>query len=284
MAGLAALGLSWVLYPTASVPQRPSPVMASIGSDRAVKSVELTIEEPLDQPNEYLVIVTGSSSDTSQGGGSVDVFVVIPDVLLAPGLTNQLQCSPSCNFVNEFEQGATLMRTRFELKPAWKPNKDGSSTFSVQVGVPFNALVNRTDAAATVLQMPGMDCSDVACRGSVPLVTVSQKTPIAVGAMTLVNFHDFTLDDYQWDSALSPYTDGNIGFTFNYPLKPEPQFGYISQYPADGTNIQQEGRMQFETFAAGALVGIAGALLLGAAQDAVTVSGENRSHSGAGSG
>ena len=145
--------------------------------------------------------------------------MVIPDALLVPGMTNQLQCSPDCEFANEFEEGNTIMRTRFELKPAWKPDGDGSSTFTAQVGIPLSILVARTDAAA-VVQMPGMDCGEAACRGSVPLVTVSQKTPMTTGAMALVNFNDPTLDDYQWDSTLSPYTDLNNGLTFNYQLTP----------------------------------------------------------------
>ena len=58
-----AVSLSWVLYPTASVPSRPSPVVASIGSTLAVSSVQLTVGKPLGGPNEYQVTVTGSSPE-----------------------------------------------------------------------------------------------------------------------------------------------------------------------------------------------------------------------------
>ncbi|OKI64346.1 hypothetical protein [Micromonospora sp. CB01531] len=217
-----------------------------------------------------MITVTGTS-DSKDPGGTADVFVVLPDVLLVPGLAAEVQCDPGCTHANEFGQGATMARTRFELKPAWKSANDGTTTFTAGVDVPRSVLAAGRDPAATVLELPGMNCSRVACRGSVPLLVVTEDTPIAAGAMARVNFRDPTLMGYQWSSALSPYTEADVGLTFNYPIVEEPKLGYLALYSADGANIDQERRVQYDTFVAGAVVGVAGALLLGAVQDAVTV-------------
>lgn len=268
--GVAALLVSWRLYPTASPPSRPAPAVAAIGSDRAVSTARLTIQSPLGRSGDVVITVSGTS-DSKDPGGAADVFLVLPDVLLVPGLAAQVQCDPGCTHANEFGQGSTMARTRFELKPAWKPADDGTTTFTAGVGVPRSVLAAGRDPAATVLELPGMNCSKVACRGSVPLVVVTEGTPIAAGAMARVNFRDPTLMGYQWSSALSPYTEADVGLTFNYPIVEEPELGYLALYSADGANIDQERRAQYDTFVAGAVVGVAGALLLGAVQDAVTV-------------
>jgi hypothetical protein len=92
--------------------------------------------------------------------------------------------------------------------------------------------------------------------------------------MARVNYGDPALGGYQWDSPLSPYTEADIGLTFKYPLTEELEIGYATRYSADGSNIGEEKQESIDTFLAGAVVGVSGALLLGAVQDAVAVSRE----------
>jgi hypothetical protein len=236
--------------------------------------VSLTVGKPLGKAAEYRVTISGTTSRKTKAGEVVEVYVAIPDVLLVPGLDKRLDCNPACAFTNDFRQGATMMRTRFELKPSWTAADAGTSAFDAEVGIPTGIIAARSDPAADVLHLPGISCSKIACRGSVPVVMVTSGTPMAAGSMARVNYGDPALGGYQWDSPLSPYTEADIGLTFKYPLTEELEIGYATRYSADGSNIGEEKQESIDTFLAGAVVGVSGALLLGAVQDAVAVSRE----------
>jgi hypothetical protein len=144
--------------------------------------------------------------------------------------------------------------------------------------VSLDELGRVPDAAAKVLQVPGMNCSDAACRGSVPLVAVDQGTPLASDAMAMSEFYYPELKGYDWQSSITPYPKADVGLVFSYPVQRFPETGFLPQFAADGTDSAVQDRTTFLIFLSGALASLAGSLILAAVQDGLGVLRERRAH------
>ena len=260
--------LAWALYPTGRAPSRPSPVFVSIGSGSSLLGVSVTISQPLGT-DYYEIEVAGTSSErTARAAVPATVWVSLAGDLVLPDPQYSVRCSPACaGQANEFLEGSSLFRFRVKVEPHWSQDASGSS-FTSWIRIPKSAfMIDVGGIQDPSVLLPGMVCSPVSCRGSVPVVTASETTQRAPGAYAYVRFADPGLQDYEWSSPLTPYAHVEPGLLFNYPLGQDSGSHFSTQYPADGENGEQQRFEQFKLFLSGALVGLAGALLIAAGQE-----------------
>lgn len=276
LSGVLVALIAWALYPAEHTPSRADPVLASVTSKRTISSLSITILDPLTSPDSAEVVVHAEAVPNSTPEQRAMVHIVLPDALLVPGQAGQVTCAPTCRSANEFGQGTTMMRTRFEFQPVWTSHPDGGPTVDVDLSVPLADLARDVDGAADVLQVPGMNCGEATCRGSVPLVAVDHSTSLAPNAMAVSEFYYPALKGYDWQSSITPYPNADVGIVFSYPVQSFPTTGFLPQFAADGTDSSVENTTTFRIFLSGALAGLAGSLALAAAQDGLTVLRERK--------
>ena len=264
--------LSWALYPTGVAPSRPSPVFVSVGSTLQLLGVQVTISQPLGT-DYYEIDVTGTSPErTTPTTDPAAVWISLAGDLLLATAQHSVSCSPSCYAMNnEFGQGVSLFRFRAEFQPRWSIAASGS-TFTSWIRLPKSALaLDSGGIKDPSVQLPGMICGAISCRGSVPVVTATATTPTSEGAYGYVRFDDVALQGFEWSSPLTPYAQVEPGLLFNYPLGKDSTSHFTTEYPADGENAEQQRWEQFRLFLSGAVVALSGGLLIAALQETIQI-------------
>jgi len=266
--------LAWTFYPTEPTPVRANPVIASIDSKQTIDSLFLEILDPLVPGKSTEISISGSAKGPVAMDEKLGVFVAVPDMLLLPTSTTVV-CTPGCTHSTQFGQGSTFSRTLFALYPTWKKLSDGTETFQTMIQIPL-VVLNDSGISKDELDIPSMRCSSTTCRGSVPLLVVSETTAVTQGAIAQVELGYLDLKKYDWQSGTTPYPGVDIGVGFNYPIGRELSTSLLPQFAADGSSAIAQQGVEFKTFLSGVFAALASALLLAAIQDLIAVVREQR--------
>ncbi len=262
---------AWSLYPASqSMPPRANPIEASVVAKQKIRALSFTISDPIVPSRHAVMSFYGEAEGAVPAGQTAEVYIAVPDILLVPGELT-FKCIPDCIYANEFGQGTTFTRSRFEFRASWQKADDGSWGITAGLDLPLTEIARVPARSANVLDIPSMACSKSDCRGSVPLVSVDEKTPLTPDATALVDLSYPVLKGYDWQSSITPYPNADLGLRFNYQIPRSRSVGYLPEFAVDGVDHDAEKETEFHFFLSGVLAAFASALLLAAAQDILGV-------------
>lgn len=269
---LAIIGTGFVigaifLYPNPTAVYRPPFYIAEIELSQSASRVEISVTHSSTNQHDYIFAAaatavyrfsaptSGSTGTTSKTGDNNHLLLYLP-----PGVSPTSCRHPSC-IIETRKITAGPFRSVIVLNPAWRTRH--KIRFSVTLGATHFAW----------------DENGVEIEAQLPSVALLSTN--SASTLLLVDYHMPDAQSYDWTNG--PTDLKSTWLVANaFSQSATPTTGIESSLPASGpgsssgVNGTAMRSDSVKTFAAGALLGLAGAALIGAIQEAISAERRNR--------
>lgn len=247
LALVAGTGLgAWYFFPQRGPVSPAEPIQVTVSSGLAVSGVTVVIRpEPSGVSTERWEIILTSSAKGAPGGNSDVSF----SVFFPRTPPEAVECGVGCQYRTDRIFDGT---SRIDLAAPWSETQF-EGVLSARASLVFHSQGT-----------PGLECTDLECRGSAPVVETDVSTSIDPLLNKVVVYQSVPteISTYQWDSNFRGTNNfqGNP-MTFVYDLRPETDLLVKPQVPLVGINRSTQENDERNTFLAGALAGICGGFI-----------------------